>query len=205
MYNLFSSTGFFTRGFGDGFTTLGVTIFAFHSAFLAVPISRTGEGFVLFRRGVPFLGLLGIFGSVLLFPDFSNIALIMLFGSFLDFMNLPTAFDAIPLPISDTPHRTSPISILPPQLTIFPAPSIAPIESTNPPIFWRLNTISRATVSPYTFLSAQYAFLISLNCPGIVAIESSSPFRISSTRVIRPRLYASLFGTVVSFNTEFSH
>lgn len=132
-------------------------------------------------------------------------ALIILLGSFFDFINLPTALDAIPLPISDTPHRISPISILPPQLTILPAHSIAPIESTNPPIFWRLNTISRATVSPYTFRSAQYAFLISLNCHGILEIESSSPFRMSSTSVISPRLYASLFGTVVSFKTELSH
>lgn len=161
--------------------------FTFHSAFLAVPISKTGEVFVLFqemfplgrfmlgdkpfldseiisawdfprviargvaragRRGTGAFGFVSMFGIVLFFPHFSNIARIMLFGSFLDLMNLPTAFDAIHFPISDTPHRKSHMSIFQPQLTIFPAHSIAPIESTNPPIFWRLNTISRATVSP---------------------------------------------------------
>jgi hypothetical protein len=128
-----------------------------------------------------------------------------LFGSFFDFMNLPIAFDAIPRPISATQAFTSHISILPHPLTIFPAHSIAPIESTSPPIFWRLNTISRAIVSPYTFRRAQYAFLISLNSHGILDIAVSRPSRISHTRDTRPRLYASLFGTVVSFSTEFSH
>ena len=139
---------FFTIGFEDGFSDLEIGGFIFHSAFLAVPISKTGKAFVLFLGIFPFVGLLGIFGSILFFHSFSNIALIMLFGSFFDFINLPTAFDAIPRQISATPHRTSPISILPPPLTILPAHSIAPIESTNPHIFCRLNTISRATVSP---------------------------------------------------------
>jgi len=156
-------------------------------------------------RGTDHLGLFGIFGRDVLFPDCSKTALMILLGSFFDLMNLPIAFEAIPLHISATQALTSHISILPPPLTIFPAHSIAPIESTNPHIFCRLNTISRATVSQYTFLNAQYAFFISLNSQGIFDIAVSSHSLISHTRDIRPLLYASLFGTVVSFNTEFNH
>lgn len=87
------------------------------------------------RRSCAGFGFAFISGKPPFDPSLLNMDLIMLLGSFLALINLPTAFCVSHFAISAPPDLNSQVSILSPPLTTFPAPSIAPIESIRPPIF----------------------------------------------------------------------
>ena len=121
----------------------------------------------------------------------------MLFGSFFDLTKRHTAFAVIHFPMSASHSPNFPVISFNHPLITWLAHSIAHSVSYKFTMFWRLCTISRATTSPYTFLSAQYVRFKSLNSHGMFEIERSNFSLMSQTSVCNPLLNASLAVLVV--------
>lgn len=144
-------------------------------------------------------GFVFTFG-ILLALTFLNACVIRLSGLFFCLIKLPTTFFVNHFPISAAHHLKSRLNVFNNHDIMSPAHSIAEKDWYIHDGFALLTTICRATASQYTFRSAQYAFLISLNSHGIDDIASSSHCLKSCTNRFNHRLYTSQAFGICDFN-----